>query len=49
MFRVYNRDNPKVGKVISRQKAAQLLESDPNIIRKKMAKFAVNYNWKHAE
>lgn len=48
MFRVYNRDNPKVGKVISRQKAAQLLESDPNIIRKNMAKFATNYNWKHA-
>lgn len=42
MFRVYRSDNPKLGKVISRKRAWQLIETDPNAIRHGMAKLLVN-------
>lgn len=36
MLRIYNVEDPSSGKVISRQKAAQLLELDNNAIRKRL-------------
>lgn len=36
MLRIYNKDEPRQGKIISRQDAAKLLEADNNVIRKRM-------------
>lgn len=41
MFRVYRSDNPKLGKVISREKAMKLIEKDQNAIRKGTAIFSI--------
>lgn len=44
MYRIYNSENPKLGKVISREKGMQLLEADHNVVRKGYIAFLADHH-----